>query len=105
MLLHDFQEDALIPNTELPKEKETVTKDGVEVVLRYVGTYDNREGNSLERLSRISRKIYNAPFNLVELRWEQITTLNGYWTWVKMRKKEDESVNIKKKELSLRKRR
>ena len=106
---HNFQEEALLPNDALRSCGDcAVTKDGVNVSIRYCGTYDNTDRQCEKRLEELCNEIYNAPFRIVETKWKSMMYIGGYWTWIKMQKVEEKTVQItdsQRKSVTLRKRR
>lgn len=106
-LQHNFQEEALLPNDALRSCGDcAVTKDGVNVYIRYRGTYDNTNGQCEKWLEKLSRDIYNVPFRIVETKWKSIMPIGKYWSRIRMERVEEKTVQItdsQRKSVTLRK--
>ncbi len=88
-----YNEKALLPAVLLDgiQRGEVVeTKDGVQVRIEYLGTWNNENGWCSQDLDAVTRKLYERPFAMVQQVWDSRMYIDGWWHKVKMTKIEGE---------------
>lgn len=82
---HDYKEQILIPSVLLKDTtEEAVTRDGVKVRLRFIGTYNNENGECANVLDWIAMKLYDVHFVLIEKKWSSSFHIDNHWHYVEL---------------------
>lgn len=87
-----YNEKALLPAVILEgiqRGDVVETKDGVQVVIDYLCTWNNENGWSAQDLDVVTRRLYEQPFAKVQQVWKGRMHIDDWWHKVKMTRVED----------------
>lgn len=87
MLQCRFNEKVLIPSNGIERPGRYETADGVTVDVKFLGTWNNCEGDFTDELDAICLDEFGAPFMTINSIWlSRLGFISGYWHLVKLAK-------------------
>ena len=81
-----YAERVILPHNALYKGAEMYdTADGVKVKLKFIGTWNNKDGLFDEELDKVCQDVLGVPFKTIKSIWiARLGYLDDYWHYVKL---------------------